>query len=112
MSGWGKAVHAIGKSIQESKRNKEKSAWTLIRQNGRSVENGRFESCRHAGILISGLFERVGSSRLCILEHKIVLFESIRLNPPVLRAATQLESLSRVSLRESGAAGFAQFGIT
>ena len=57
------------------------------------VESHRFESCRQAGILISGLFERIGSTRLC---------ENHR-----LRAAARLESLSRVSLRESEIAGFA-----
>ena len=57
------------------------------------VENRRFESCRQAGILISGLFERIGSTRLC-QNHR-------------LRAAARLESVSRVSLRESEIAGFA-----
>ena len=57
------------------------------------VENRRFESCRQAGILISGLFERIGSARLCQNNR--------------LRAAARLESLSRVSLRESEIVGFA-----
>ncbi|WP_422020780.1 hypothetical protein, partial [Pyruvatibacter mobilis] len=58
------------------------------------VENRRFESCRQAGILISGLFERIGNRRLC-QNHRF-------------RAAARLESLSRVSLRESEARGFAK----
>ena len=53
------------------------------------VENRRFESCRQAGVLISGLFERIGSTRLW-QNHRF-------------RAAARLESLSRVSLRESEA---------
>ncbi len=57
------------------------------------VENRRFESCRQAGILISGLFERIGSARLW-QNHRF-------------RAAARLESLSRVSLRESETHGFA-----
>ena len=68
----------------------------------------RFESCRQAGILISGLFERIGSGRLCILKHKIALLESIWLKSAVLRAAARLESLSRVSLRDLEAAGFTE----
>ena len=71
------------------------------------VENRRFESCRQAGALISGLFERIGSGRFCVICHKMAVFESIRLKTAVFRAAARLESLSRVSLRESEAAGFA-----
>ena len=72
------------------------------------VENRRFESCRQAGILISGLFERIGSTRLCIFKHKKAFLDSIWLKTAVLRAAARLESLSRVSLRESEARGFAK----
>ncbi|WP_422020782.1 hypothetical protein [Pyruvatibacter mobilis] len=72
------------------------------------VENRRFESCRQAGILISGLFERIGSTRLCIYKHKIALLGGIWLKTAGLRAAARLESLSRVSLRESEIAGFAK----
>ncbi|WP_422020784.1 hypothetical protein [Pyruvatibacter mobilis] len=71
------------------------------------VENRRFESCRHAGILISGLFERIGNARLCMLKHKIALLESIWLKIAVLRAAARLESLFRASWKESEIAGFA-----
>ena len=38
----------------------------------------------------------------------MAVFESIGLKTAVLRAAARLESLSRVSLRESEAAGFAK----
>ena len=61
------------------------------------VENRRFESCRQAGILISGLFERIGSSRLC-QNH-------------CFRASARLESVSRVSFKESEAVGSAYLSI-
>ena len=59
----------------------------------------RYESCRQAGtgILIPGLFERIGNSLLCQNNR--------------FTAAARLESLSRASLRESVAAGFAYLSI-
>ena len=69
------------------------------------MENGHLESCRRkAGILISGLCERIGSSRLCTIWYKMALFHGIWLRPAVLRAAARLAIL----LRESDAAGFAK----
>ena len=67
---------------------------TVLRAAARleSLSRVSFESCRQAGILISGLFERIGSSRFC-QNHRF-------------RAAARLESLSRVSLRESETPGF------
>ena len=100
------------------------------------VENRRFESCRQAGILISGLFERIGSARLCVFKRKKSIFgehmvenrrfESCRQAGILIsglferignrrlchnhrfRAAARLESLSRVSLRDSETPAFAQ----
>ena len=43
-----------------------------------------------------------------MFKYEITLFESIWLKTAVLRAAARLESLSRVSLRESEIAGFAK----
>ena len=81
-----------------SLRESEAHGFAYLTQNStfgrRLVENRRFESCRQAGILISGLFERIGSTRLC-QNHR-------------LRAAARLESLSRVSLRESEIARLCQ----
>ena len=65
-------------------------------------------SCCQAGILISGLFERLGSTRLCQnycfrAAARLESLSRVSETPgfrktTVLRAAARLESLSRVSL--------------